>query len=261
MAYRDEHEALQAQCDNLRRQLEDKDRDVAEQARLRAELAHKLEALEKARTQELARSEMGKQLSSMSLARGVLLGLLACAIALSIYVFVRSAPRRPTPARPAVAAVAGSPAELWFRALRPHCNAVEIRNAIRRRPPPAGTDGQAHLATCYALAGKLDHARAAIDALPARARPQAAGTLFRLIHPVADSGDEVAAGPAMELVIAYQPSNFMAVYHAGMSAHKNGRVERARTLLRRFLTMYNNSNDGWRSRAQRALAEIAARSK
>ena len=102
---------------------------------------------------------------------------------------------------------------------------------------------------------------AAIDALPARARPQAAGTLFRLIHPVADSGDEVAAGPAMELVIAYQPSNFMAVYHAGMSAHKNGRVERARTLLRRFLTMYNNSNDGWRSRAQRALAEIAARSK
>ena len=80
--------------------------------------------------------------------------------------------------------------------------------------------------------------------------------MFGIGHPVADMGDDESAGPIMELVIAYQPRNFMALYHAGMSQFILGQHEKSGDNMRRFLEIYRK-NDSWRRNAEKVLRRLA----
>lgn len=160
---------------------------------------------------------------------------------------------------PAAPHPAGAPfrgeAAAWFAEMKPFCNAVEVEVRQQYRPAPAGAQGMGYSAACFALAGKIDRARAVIDGLPAGDRSAAAGIVFAVGHPVADAGDDQSAGPIMRLVVEYQPGNYMALYHAGMSEYILGHTDLARTHLRRFLEIYQ-PEDGWRRNARTVLDRI-----
>ena len=160
----------------------------------------------------------------------------------------RGAP--PTPAAP----FRGAAGE-WFAQVKPFCNAVEVEVRQQQVPAPSTVDGAGYSAACYALAGKIDRAREVIDRLGARDRSTAAGIVFEIGHPVADAGDDQSAGPIMRLVVSYQPDNYMALYHAGMSEYILGQMDLARTHLRQFLDLYR-SQDGWRRNALDVLHRL-----
>ena len=153
-----------------------------------------------------------------------------------------------------VGAVA-SDASVWFRRVRPYCNSVEVDVVIRNTPAPGTMAGQAFRAACLALAGRIDDARRVIDALPSEARGRAAQIVFEVGHPVADAGDDRAAGPIMELVVDYSPDHYMALYHAGMAEYMLGQHDLARKNLTAFLGIYR-AGDGWVSNARDVLARI-----
>jgi hypothetical protein len=160
------------------------------------------------------------------------------------------------PQRQPVGAVPGaSAASIWFRQVRPYCNPVEVDVVLRNRPAPAGPEGQGFRAACLALAGRIDDARRVIDALPQKSRVHAAGIVFEVGHPVADAGDDRAAGPIMELVVDYWPDHYMALYHAGMAEYMLGQHALARKNLRAFLDIYR-AGDGWVTNARDVLARI-----
>jgi hypothetical protein len=112
-----------------------------------------------------------------------------------------------------------------------------------------------HAAACYALAGKIELARASIEALAPDLRYRAAGVVFEAGHPAADAGDDLAAGPLMELVVEFWPNHYMALYHAGAARYENGSNEAAQKYLEQFLVEYS-AEDGWRSSAISMLEEI-----
>lgn len=143
----------------------------------------------------------------------------------------------------------------WFAAVKPFCNAVEVGVRQQNTPPPATVDGAGYSAACYALAGKIDDAKKVIDGLPSGQRSQAAGIVFEIGHPVADAGDDKSAGPIMRLVVGYQPDNYMALYHAGMSEFILGEADFARTHLTQFMALYQ-SEDGWRANARDVLNRL-----
>lgn len=89
----------------------------------------------------------------------------------------------------------------------------------------------------------------------ARERQYAAAIVFNIGHPVADAGDDRSAGPIMELVLDYDDTNYMALYHAGMSEYTLGQPELARRHLTRFLELYR-ANDGWVSNAREVLDRL-----
>lgn len=151
-----------------------------------------------------------------------------------------------------------SGAEAWFRSVRPFCNAVEVDTRLKAQPAPPTMQGTMRKATCYALAGRIDRAREAIDGLPRSLRQQAAGLVFEAGHPAADAGDDVAAGPLMELVLEYWPTHYMALYHAGAARFERGDYDVAKGYLERFLSEYA-TRDGWRSNAVSMLDEIEKR--
>jgi hypothetical protein len=145
----------------------------------------------------------------------------------------------------------------WFAQVKPFCNAVEVEVRQQHAPAPATVEGAGYSAACYALAGKIERAREVIDRLDAGDRPTAAGIVFEIGHPVADAGDDQSAGPIMRLVVTYQPGNYMALYHAGMSEYILGQMDLAKTHLRQFLELYRN-DDGWRSNALDVLGRLDA---
>ena len=118
-------------------------------------------------------------------------------------------------------------------------------------------DGAGYSAACYALAGKIDRAREVIDKLDRGDRANAAGIVFAIGHPVADAGDDQSAGPIMRLVVTYQPDNYMALYHAGMSEYILGQMDFARTHLKQFIELYK-ADDGWRNNAIDVLRRLDA---
>ncbi|MDJ0659936.1 MAG: protein kinase [Crocosphaera sp.] len=140
----------------------------------------------------------------------------------------------------------------WFKYIKPHCNTVEVTTMIKKIPHPDTTVGVGYAAACYALAGKIEAADQLIKTLPLREQYTAAGVVFAIGHPVADAGDDKSAGPIMELVVKYQPNNFMAVYHAGMSEYILGDYESSKTYLTQFLDIYKRE-DGWRNNAIEVL--------
>ncbi len=146
----------------------------------------------------------------------------------------------------------------WFQRMKPFCNPVEVETRVRFEPPPAGHEGVAYGAGCFALAGKITHARELLLTLEPSQRPRAADLVFELAHPVADAGDDTSAGPIMGLVVDFSPDNFMALYHAGASEFALGQPEPSRRHLSRFLELYRQQ-DGWRSNAESMLARLAGR--
>ena len=145
--------------------------------------------------------------------------------------------------------------QAWFASMRPHCNPVEVEVSERYTPAPNTADGAGYAAACFALAGKIDRAKAIIENMPAGSRGAAANILFEVAHPVADAGDDRSSGPMMELVLDYWPNNYMALYHAGMSEYSLGQTSLAESHLKAFLGMYNAA-DGFTGAARAALAKI-----
>ena len=160
----------------------------------------------------------------------------------------------PTQAHPPTTQATTS-APAWFQAAKPYCNSVEVETRMARVPPPATAEGSGWAAACYALAGKIATARSQILELPAGQRGRAAAIVFQVGHPVADAGDDESAGPIMGLVLEFWPQNYMARYHAGISAYELGDHETAARHLAEFLDTYQQ-NDGWRSNAEVVLARL-----
>jgi len=167
---------------------------------------------------------------------------------------------RPQTTGPALSYTTGAPppagsAAAWFAAVKPNCNPLEVELRLESSPAPRSRDGAGFAAACWAVAGKIDRARATIDELPASDRYHAAGIVFEIGHPIADMGDDLSAGPIMELVVEYQPENYMALYHAGMAYYATGRNDLARKHLTEFLRLYDVA-DGWRSNAREVLRRL-----
>lgn len=141
---------------------------------------------------------------------------------------------------PAVApAVWSGSARMWFQQMRPFCNPVEVDTRMRWTPPPDGWEGAGYQAACYGLAGNTDRAREIIRGLDGEQQWRAVGLVFDVGHPVADAGNDIAAGPIMELVVEFWPNHYMALYHAGMSNHLLHHPDRARAYLTAFLEHYS----------------------
>jgi hypothetical protein len=157
-----------------------------------------------------------------------------------------------TPVQPRVD---GGDARSWFESVRRYCNPVEVETRMRWQPAPPTPEGSMHEAACYALAGRIDSAREVILTLPEEMRYRAAGVVFEAGHPAADAGDDVAAGPLMELVVEFWPNHYMALYHAGAARFEQGSHAAARDYLERFLVEYGH-DDGWRSSALSMLERI-----
>ena len=160
---------------------------------------------------------------------------------------------------PTPVAATGTEAEQWFASIKPFCNPVEVDVRTRYSPAPATPDGIGYSAACFALAGKIDRARATLMLAGDRDRFAATNIVFNVAHPVADAGDDRASGQMMELVLEFWPTNFMARYHAGMSAYALGADVIAERHLRMFLDQYNAA-DGFTGNARQALQTIRARS-
>ena len=150
---------------------------------------------------------------------------------------------------------AGTPAQRWFASVKPYCNSVEVEVRTRMSPPPPGGEGAGYLAACYGLAGKISQSQQVINALDPSERGTAANVVFEVAHPIADAGDDRSSGPMMQLVIAYWPSNYMALYHAGMSEYALGQFPVAQKHLKSFLQMYT-ANDGFTLNARGAVDAI-----
>jgi hypothetical protein len=161
----------------------------------------------------------------------------------------------PAGALPAVQIGSGSSAAQWFETVRPHCNALEVELQMQSSLAPDGWEGVGYAASCWAIAGRIENARERLMTVAAEERESAAGILFGVGHPIADAGDDRSAGPIMQLVAEFQPWNYMATYHAGMSYYAIGQPALARTHLERFLDQYD-INDGWRSNAREVLDRL-----
>jgi hypothetical protein len=151
-----------------------------------------------------------------------------------------------------------SNASVWFESVRRFCNPVEVETGLRMEPAPATHEGAMYEAACYALAGRIDRAREAVQRLPESERYLAAGVVFEAGHPAADAGDDIAAGPLMELVVEYWPNHYMALYHAGAARYELGDYAVAEGYLKRFMVEYQ-PEDGWRSSARGMLQAIEGR--
>jgi tetratricopeptide (TPR) repeat protein len=146
-------------------------------------------------------------------------------------------------------------AEAWFANVKPFCNGVEVEVHLRNSPAPRTAAGGGYEAACYALAGQIDKARSALEHVRDDLRLQAVGIVFDVAHPVADAGDDRAAGPIMKLVVDFWPNHYMALYHAGMSEYILNQPDLARQHLQSFLQYYE-SDDGWRRNAIEVLGRL-----
>src|SRR5262249_31860120 len=100
--------------------------------------------------------------------------------------------------------------------------------------------------------GKIEPARELLSKLRKDEQWRGAGRGFDLAHPLADSGDDVAASPVMKLVLSFLPHHYMAMYHPRMSDYAPGGYDTAKNLLASFLELYHQE-DGFRRNAKQAL--------
>jgi hypothetical protein len=159
----------------------------------------------------------------------------------------------PPTAAPVAVPFAGSDAARWFQEIKPRCNSVEANLAVQSSPPPKGWEGAAYAAACYALANRIDDARVVLHGLHGDEQNRAVGILFDVAHPVADAGDDLSAGPIMQLVVDFWPNHYMALYHAGAAQYRLEQFDRARANLEAFLREYH-ADDGWTNSAKQMLA-------
>jgi hypothetical protein len=163
--------------------------------------------------------------------------------------------RTPSGSQGQPAAAGPATSREWLASMRPYCNPIDIVTQLAWSPAPEGAEGTMHEAACLALAGRTDDARARLLTLSGDDRTRGAGVVFAVGHPAADAGDDVAAGPLMELVVEFWPNHYMALYHAGAARFEAGDSARASEYLERFLKEYT-LEDGWRSNARTMLLEI-----
>ena len=161
----------------------------------------------------------------------------------------------PEPA-PVVVVRTTDDAGAWFQSIRQFCNPVEVETRMRWQPAPETPEGDMHRAACYALAGRIERARGVIQGLPQELQYSAAGVVFNAGHPAADAGDDVAAGPLMELVVEFWANHYMALYHAGAASFERGDYGLSVDYLERFLVEYS-VEDGWRSSATSMLEDMS----
>jgi len=180
---------------------------------------------------------------------------ICCALVLRGRSTTEPAQQRTAPGAAGPVAFDPTDAAQWFRRVKPYCNPVEVGVVQAQVPPPATVGGAGYHAACFALAGRIDDARRIIDGLAPAHRHRAAGIVFDVGHPVADAGDDRAAGPIMELVIDYWPNHYMALYHAGMAEYMLGQYDLATRNLEQFLAIYQQP-DGWRSNATTVLKRM-----
>jgi len=162
---------------------------------------------------------------------------------------------RPTAGTASFTVTASTGAE-WFAQAKPSCNALEVETMHRHQPPPSSVGGRGYSAACWALAGRMSEARNAILRIDSGQRSTAVGIVFNVGHPIADMGDDLSAGPIMELVVEFWPNHYMALYHAGAARYALGEYDAAGKHLEAFLKNYQ-MNDGWTSTARTMLAELA----
>ena len=143
----------------------------------------------------------------------------------------------------------------WFNRLKPDCLPEKYAEALKKTPPPPGDEGVGFTAACYALAGKLEAADTLLGKLTSRGQDTAANILFDVFHPAADAGEDQSTLPMMIIVIKYQPYNYMAMYHAGMSQYRLGDLDAAEEHLEAYMQRVPNK-DGWTQLAESALVEI-----
>lgn len=248
MGYRADNDALLMQVEALRRELENAQKNSSEQRRIKKELESKINTLKESRITDAEKTIAADHISARATQRGVLLTLLFLICVASIVVLgIKKMSANPLQNR--------QKSGNWFTSIKPKCNSTEVKLAVQRNPPPNNWQGQADLATCYALAHKIDESRKVLQNIDSSRQSAATQRLFHVVHPVADAGDDVAAGPVMEMVVEFTPQNFMAVYHAGISAHQTGRPNIAKDYLNTFLKLYS-PNDHWKKNALNALEEI-----
>lgn len=154
-----------------------------------------------------------------------------------------------------LAATGSVTSEEWLTSMRPFCNPVDVVTRLAWSPAPEGAEGTMHEAACLALAGRTDDARARLLTLSAEDQWKGARVVFAVGHPAADAGDDVAAGPLMELVVEFWPNHYMALYHAGTARFEAGDAPRAKDYLERFLQEYK-IEDGWQTNAREMLFRI-----
>jgi hypothetical protein len=155
----------------------------------------------------------------------------------------------------AVAPAPATDAATWFASVKPQCNALEVEVTLQQHPAPAGWEGAGYAATCLAMGGKTVRSREVMQRIAEDQRYAAAGIMFNVGHPIADAGDDRSAGPIMQMVAEFQPDNYMALYHAGMSYYATGNPDLARSHLEGFLRLYD-VDDGWKTNAIRVLKQL-----
>jgi hypothetical protein len=173
--------------------------------------------------------------------------LLALALALAVWVLIVTRAQRRDDA-PAGGRERGN----WLSENKARCNPLEVNSFLAAHAPAPTVEVTAQRAACLAIAGKISAARDLITGLSPAQRDAAVNSVFQIAHPVADAGDDESACPIMELVLEFQPDQYMALYHAGMAMAITGDDDKARSYLNRFLTLYLNQ-DVWNRSARRAL--------
>jgi serine/threonine protein kinase len=143
----------------------------------------------------------------------------------------------------------------WFNTIKPRCNSVEVTTTMAQTTYLKTPEGIGYAASCYALAGKIELADKVIQELPPELRENAAEIVFNIGHPIADAGDDLSAGNIMDLVLKYWTDNYMALYHAGMSAYVLGEYSKAEKHLQEFMLIYQ-ANDIWTNQAKLTLNRI-----
>jgi hypothetical protein len=173
-----------------------------------------------------------------------LIVLLLCTMTAGAVTFALRGHDEPTPPTEAPAS--------WWSDAGAQCTPLGAHTAIRN---PAWSPVQR--VACLAIAGKIDEARTRIQGLSAASRFEALQLIFEIAHPIADSGDDQSAGPIMGLVSELWPTNYMAVFHAGMAQFALGNDAAAKEHLEHFLATYLR-DDVWTARAKQALRDIEA---
>ena len=140
----------------------------------------------------------------------------------------------------------------WFDAIRANCTPAHAQLAVDLSRPPEGTVSTGYQAACFAIAADVPKARALILGLPEGDRLQAASVVFNVAQAMVERGQEMGAGPLMELVLEFWPNHYVALFEAGVTRYAEGDYTHARIYLQRFLDVYVQNDQ----RTQRALRMI-----
>jgi hypothetical protein len=146
----------------------------------------------------------------------------------------------------------------WFEAIRAECTPAKVQLAVDLRRPPDGTVSTGYEAACFAIAADLAKARALILGLPEGDRLEAASVVFNVAQAMVERGQEMPAGPLMELVLEFWPNHYVALFEAGVTRYAEGDYTHARIYLQRFLDVYVQ-DDQRTQRAMRMIDEMTER--